>query len=344
MIVLEAFLAAIILVLLFDASFSDLKTGKIPNKSILRAVLIGTLAIVPYYAFFASDCLAAYGVNNLLTVVICLLLYATGIWGAGDCKFLCAIIFLFPARLYCLDGRSLASSFLLIALVFISAFIYVFGETIYLGIKRGDLMGRTKMSFNIKSYLRGFFFYFLFLNLLHSLFAWIVPGMLLEDAILLTAFHFSLLLIAMQLEPKVSWGIIGLMALLWVGMLLTKFTRFSFSGIDWKTYIVAFLLIVYRSVAEKYNYQNLEVEELRPGMILSFVTIMMFMGSKVQGLPTSTTEDLKSRLTEDEVESIKRWSKTKSGCKEIIIVRKMPFALFISIGTILFALLEVLMF
>lgn len=342
MIVLEAFLAAIILLLLFDASFSDLKTGKILNKSILRAVLFGILGIVPYYALFAGDCFMAYGVNNLLAVIISLLLYMAGIWGAGDCKLLCAIIFLFPARLYCLNNRSLASCFLLIALVFISAFIYVFGETLYLGIKRRDLLRHTKISFNIKSYLRGFFFYFLFLNLFNALFAQIVPAMLLEDAILLTALHFALLLTAMQLEPKVSWGAIGMMAFLWGVMLLTKLTQFLLSGIDWKIYIVVFLLVGFRSVAEKYNYQTLPVEELKPGMILSFVTVMMFTGSRVQGLPTSTTEDLKSRLTQEEVESVKRWAQTKLGREEIVIVRKMPFALFISIGTILFALLEVL--
>ena len=69
-------------------------------------------------------------------------------------------------------------------------------------------------------------------------------------------------------------------------------------------------------------------------------SILGFVGSRVQGLPTISTEDLKSRLTKDEVESINRWSKTPKGNASIVIVRKIPFALFIGIGTVIFIVLE----
>ena len=41
-------------------------------------------------------------------------------------------------------------------------------------------------------------------------------------------------------------------------------------------------------------------------------------------------------LTEEEVESIKRWSKTKKGKETIVIVRHMPFAPFMLVGELLF--------
>ncbi len=62
----------------------------------------------------------------------------------------------------------------------------------------------------------------------------------------------------------------------------------------------------------------------------------------MKGLPSFSTEDLKSWLTIDEVESIERWSKTPKGMETIAIVRKIRFALFIGIGTVLFAVLEVI--
>ena len=43
-----------------------------------------------------------------------------------------------------------------------------------------------------------------------------------------------------------------------------------------------------------------------------------------------------SRLTEDEVNSIKRWSKSAKGVDSIVIVRHMPFAPFMLIGEIIF--------
>ena len=77
-------------------------------------------------------------------------------------------------------------------------------------------------------------------------------------------------------------------------------------------------------------------------MILSMGSILLLAKSKVKGLPHFSTEDLKSRLSADEVDSVLRWSKTKIGQDTIVIVRKIPFALFIGIGTLLFTFWEVL--
>ena len=342
MIFLEAALAAIMLLLLISASVSDLKTGKIPNRSILIAFAFGVWGIVPYYAIFAGDCLPAYAVNNLLSILISLMLYASGAWGAGDCKLLCATVFLLPARLYCLHNRSMASCFFLIALIFIAALLYIMGETIYLGIRRKDLIRFPGLHLNMKSYLHGLGFYFFFLNLSDVLLVRIIPSVVLNDALFLMAVHFVLILLAMLLEPRASWTAVGIMAAVWAASLLTGLTHFSLSGINWKIYIVAILLTWFRAIADKYNYKSIAVSELKPGMILSLATIMLFSGARIENLPVFSSEDLKSRLTPEEVESVKRWAKSKNGHNTIIIVRKIPFALFIAIGTVLFAVLEVL--
>ena len=68
--------------------------------------------------------------------------------------------------------------------------------------------------------------------------------------------------------------------------------------------------------------------------ILSVYSSMIMQHSRVKGLPGLSTEDLKSRLTEDEAESIKRWGKTEKGLSEIAVVRRIPFAVFIFLGYI----------
>ena len=105
---------------------------------------------------------------------------------------------------------------------------------------------------------------------------------------------------------------------------------------------MAVLLMLFRSSAEKYNYKVVDVSELKPGMILSIASVLSFAGSKTQGLPTFSTEDLKSRLSAEEVENIKLWSKEKAGRDSVIVVRKIPFVLFIAVGTMAFMVLEVL--
>ena len=71
-------------------------------------------------------------------------------------------------------------------------------------------------------------------------------------------------------------------------------------------------------------------------MILSYVSILRFYSSRVRGLPKITDETTDSRITKEEVDSIKRWSKTKKGQETIEIVRHIPFAPFILLGEILF--------
>lgn len=99
-------------------------------------------------------------------------------------------------------------------------------------------------------------------------------------------------------------------------------------------------LIAVRTVSDKYNYQEIAVDELAPGMILSTASTLMLMSSTVKGLPPISSEDLRSRLSQNEVESIIRWSKTSNGKSSLVIVRKIPFAIFIAVGSIAFIVLE----
>lgn len=342
MIFLEAFQLAVLTALFLNAALSDLRSGIVSNKSILFALGAGALSALPYYAFFASDCLAAYAVNLVIGIGVSLLLHAMGIWGAGDSKLLSVTVLLFPARLYCINSQSLASCFLLIAIVFIIAFIYVVADTLIVGIKQKDLFKLPKRNFDLKGYLKGFLFFFLMLALFNGVLFALLPDALLIDRTLLAAIHFVVILIGARLEEKANWYIVSAMAAVYAVMLLCRIIRFDLSGIDWRIYIAVILLVVFRTFAGKYNYKTIPVSELKPGMILSMGSILLFAGSRVKGLPSFSTEDLKSRLSAGEVDSIGRWSKTANGQETIVIVRKIPFAVFIGAGTLLFTIWEVL--
>ena len=140
MIYLEAYLLAIIAGLFAETSLSDIKKGIISNKSIVLALGAGIVCVICYYYFFAKEYISSYMINVGIGTVIGLLLYIFGIWGAGDSKLLMTTMILFPARIYCTDGRSVASCFVLISIVFIIAFAYTVIDTIYLGIKEKNLL------------------------------------------------------------------------------------------------------------------------------------------------------------------------------------------------------------
>jgi hypothetical protein len=108
---------------------------------------------------------------------------------------------------------------------------------------------------------------------------------------------------------------------------------------EWKNYLLVLLFMVLRILIEQYNYQVISVDELRPGMVLSRLSSFMFMTSAVIGLPGISDETLKSRLTPAEIDSIQRWKKSKKGKESLVIVRKIPFAIFISLGLLNYILI-----
>lgn len=341
MIFLEAYQITILMALFLNAALSDIHRGIVSNKSIRFALVAGIISVFPYYTFYATDCLSAYVINLVIIIGVSLLLYAMGIWGAGDSKLLSVTFLIFPARLYCINNRSFGACFLLISIVFIIAFIYVLFETAFLGIKQKNLFKLQKRKFDLKGYLKGVVFFSLMLVFFNGALHAIIPGIFF-DSNLLAAIHFLVILIGSKLEEKSNWYIILAMVIAYAAMIFFRIIQINYSYSNWWIYFVVLLLVLFRSVADKYNYKSIKVSELKQGMILSIGSVLMFAKSRVKGLPTISTEDLKSRLSAEEVDSINRWAKTSNGKDTIVIVRKIPFAIFISIGYLIFAVLEVL--
>ncbi len=343
MIIVEAILIAILCMMLVHTVTTDLKNGKISNRTLAFTTGIAVVVDVIYYAFFAVDYLLLFGVNLLLSVVMGLLLYWLGIWGAGDSKMAIVVFLSIPARIYSSNNFSLGTGFVFFALVFIAAFLYVVVETIILGLKDKSLFKIQKPHFNLKNYIKGFLSIFFVLNIVDGILLALYPYVFGQDAILLTAINIMVVLATVHFERRIGWLVVAILAAIWGVMLLVGLSRINLQHIDFRSYVVVALLLVFRLIADKYNYRTIPVSDLNAGMILSMGTVLSFSASRVKGLPEGTTEDLKSRITPEEVESVCRWSQTSKGKDTVVIVKKIPFAIFISLGAILFIVLEVLL-
>ena len=108
-------------------------------------------------------------------------------------------------------------------------------------------------------------------------------------------------------------------------------------------YVIVLLAIFLRYLVSGYNYEEIQTSEVKKGMVLSYATVVGFMPSRVKGLPQTTSEDMSSRITEEEAEAVRRWEKSKYGKNSIIIVRKIPFAIFIVCGTISYIVMRIVM-
>ena len=101
---------------------------------------------------------------------------------------------------------------------------------------------------------------------------------------------------------------------------------------------LVFFLSICNATIKTTVYEQVPIDELKKGMVLTLFSSTLMQTSKTKGLPGISTEDLRSRLSEDEVASVRAWAKaTKT--TSLTIVRKVPFAAMISAGYMLYAIL-----
>ena len=346
MIVLEAILFTILLAVLVYSGYTDCTSSQISNKMILLSGSTALLLDAIYYAVFASEYLKLFAANLVMVAIVGFVFYAYHLWAAGDCKLILVVGLCIPGRFYSFWDIGTAPAFVIFIMVFSLAFLYVVGESFVLGFKNKDLL---KLSFRNVDYISVLLSYFSMVSVIMlinwaiwKLFSWA----LYDNLILSMAVSFLVVLSLSQIRNRLSKSkllYITLAGCTMVGILvLTKQYSLKLT-IDYRSWIMVLILMFLRMIAEKYNYQTIPTQSLKCGQILSAGTVISFLPSKVQGLPTGTTEDLRSRLTQTEVDSVKRWEQSKFGKPYVVIVRKIPFAVFIGIGTIAFIILEVAM-
>ena len=123
------------------------------------------------------------------------------------------------------------------------------------------------------------------------------------------------------------------------GIVFSFTSRALFSLNDIWIYLVIALLFVLRQLIARYNYKNIPISEVKPGMIPSAANVAMMAPSGIPGLPTGTTEDLRCKLSVENIAAIKKWYTKNKNFQTVTIVRKIPFAIFISMGYCLFIFL-----
>lgn len=327
------------------SAYTDFKEKKIYNKSILIAVIISIFTYVVFYKEIEIIYIKNYIINILISIIISLLFYYFKIWAAGDAKLFIAITLMIPYQIYETCTKNVFPALFLLIMIFGIAFIYIVFETLYLWIKDRDkfqkLKGNSIKKEDIKDFIIQYFMgYFLIMfvrNITNIFMPWFQTyngGLALICNMLILLFSYRII----TTKKKIYVTLIVSFILNCIYYLIYGIT---FGVMDIKIFAIVIAIMSFRLVSEKYNYEEIEVKDLKPRMILSFGSVMKFYTSRVKGLPKNTTETTDSRLNEEEIESIKRWSKTKKGEKTIVIVRHMPFAPFILLGEILFFILKI---
>ena len=336
----EATMLAVLVVTCVYVTITDLKNSIIQNKVILTSGAIAIVLNILYFIFFAEELFVAYCINVGVMAFISIVFYALHIWAAGDSKLLILMIMLIPTRLY-FAGNIVSTTVIIIIMIFSFAYIYTIVESIYIGLKEKNLFKIEKVQANIKAMVKQYIKCTCLVMIFDYLFNLILPDFYSMNSELVMILNMIIVLLSYNIKIFDRWIWLVLLAVPVVILHLVTYgvtTNFNF-----KIYILVGLVLVLRIFSEKYNYMTIPTSTVKRGMVMSYSTIIGFTPSRIKGLPSSTTEDIRTRISEEEAESIRRWENSKYGQKEITIVRKIPFAIFISLGTIVYVAMRLIL-
>jgi len=337
----EAILVTLLITMCIYVTATDFKHGIIQNKVLLVTGAIGLVANIVYYSFWGKQFIMAFLLNLVVMMAISIAFYALHIWAAGDSKLLMLTIFLIPARMY-YQGNDVTATVVIMIIIFSIAYLYIIGESIYLGIKEKNLFQINRFKADIKLMIRQY----IKCTCLVSLFGFVVRFVMPEfyDKNIELMMILNMIIILFSYNFKFFDKLIPLICLSVITIICYVLTSSGTFYIDLKIYVLVFVVFILRLFAEKYNYQTIPTSKVEKGMVMAYSTIVYFIPSTIKGLPKEkNTEDIRSRITEEEAESIRRWETSRYGQSDIVIVRKIPFAIFISIGAVIYTFARMLM-
>lgn len=328
-VVIEIIMLVIMMVICIRASYTDIKYGLIYNRDIIFFAIPVVVCDVIYYGFFVTDILLDFAINVIVVVSVSIALFYFHCLAGGDVKLMILVALAYPARWYLSYSENNYTLIFIMGIAIIWGYLYLLFKAIY------DLI--RKKSKITKSYLLNYLIIFVkcFLRAVIFIAPWTYLTYFVEGfGIYINPWISRIVCIVISLtvgrlkffSNKIVVGVVLAIDIV-AGILLQ---RIPFS-LDLSNYVLVFILLICQMTIKTDIYKEVRIDELEKGMILSLASSMMFQNSRVRGLPSVSSENLKDRLTEEEIDSIKRWAKNRD-VDSVTVVQKIPFAVFIFLG------------
>ena len=316
------------------ASVSDIREGIIKNRILVVAASYAVIADIVYYGFWARDLVAPFFINAAVVVVIALTLFFSHSWAGGDCKLLCVFCLLYPASKYLTYNSRSVTLFLSVVAAFLIGYIYLIVDYIWAAIHKRIHFSMTHVKRSLLSFIHSYVQVLIYLTAVHMIYGITIASVFELSAISWIAIDFCIAWLIGSIKILHNRYLCGIVLIFDIA--LSVYLRRIPLGTNVFQYLFLFGVVLLQIILSVQNYQTIPTEQVCRGMILSTATSIQFAASRVKGLPALSTEDLRSRLTEEEAESIKRWEHSAMGQPQITIVRKVPFAIFISLGFLIY--------
>lgn len=312
-------------------SITDVKKGRIYNRTLLIYSVAGMILDLVYYGYFASDLFFLYIANFAITALISLILFYTHSFAGGDCKLTLVMALLYPANYYLVYDKTKITLFLVLCIAILFGYFYLLGFSICSLVKGKTKLTKEYVKEILKIFLRSFISASAYISLINVLAIVLGKQGIIMNRWLLRIICMGSAWVVGRSPMLKKWPLVfGVYMVSGLVGALFGFVPFSF---DPTNYVFVIVLLLCQMTIRINQYEEVEISNLKKGMILSSFSSLLMQNSRVRGLPPISTEDLKSRLTEEQVESITRWAKSRK-VFTVTIIRKIPFAIFIFAGFI----------
>ncbi len=335
MTVIDILLIINLLVLCIVSSVLDIKKQIVPNVLVGSSIATGLILQLVSYGFIVHENLFYHIVSVAGGIILSVLMYALNIWAAGDSKLLIGIIISLPAKYLQLDSYLSFQSVSIVFYSFAIAFLFLIMESLLKRVRDKNIQIQN-LKTDLWKFVKSYIACSLHLFGINSFLLLTFPNSFeyLKDYSLLL----NLILVMIISKNRFFYNTKVILVSTLIDILeATIMIRFSiFVNLSVSSFLIALLIFLLKLLSEEYNYETIPLSDLKPGMIPSMESALLI--SNLGVLPDEfdkMTEDLKSRLTADEVSIIIKSAHQKFNPK-IVIVKKTPFAAFISIGTIVF--------
>ena len=237
---------------------------------------------------------------------------------------------LYPAGMYLAYGNTEVTLFITILIAIFCGYLYLLVLSVWKIISGETKIGLQDIRSYLLGYLQSYLTAFIYVTFVNLIFATVDRYIIEVVPWIVWIVCISVAWVSGRVKMLRNSIIMGAITVIDIALsIYLKVLPFSLNA---RTYIFTAVLVLCQMAIRTNVYETISTFGVKKGMILSTFSSMLMQNSRVKGLPGVSSEDLRNRLTEDEAESIRRWGKTPKGQKEIAIVKKIPFAVFIAMG------------
>lgn len=333
MTVIELLLCILGIVTSVICSVKDIQTNRVPNRILTVSACIG-LGINFIYAWMSgARYLPTFCINMVLADLFALLMYAVDYWAAGDAKLFITLYLCFPARWF--DTGSLTNAVVPYMLIFVPALLWVVVDSVFRYAKKEAAL---KAPIDIRGVIKRYLCIYIETTALYGMLLIWFPELIETNGLFVAALMIIYSVFCGSSRYMTTWLAVGIHGVVIIIIMMLMGIRSMLPA--WYSYLMIAAVFVFQQLVSRYNYQEIPTKSVKPGIVLECTTVMQFRTSRVQGLPDDFSERLRSRITKEQADAILRWENSVHGKPTIWIVRKMPFAIMIGIGYILWLVIR----